>query len=44
MKEYSINNTPAYNDEMLKLLQDFNEEYMNIDKEIDIIASKYFTA
>lgn len=44
MKEYSINNTPAYNDEMLKLLQDFNEEYMNMDKEIDIIASKYFTA
>jgi hypothetical protein len=44
MKEYSINNTPTYNDEVLKLLQDFNNEYLNTDKEIGIITSKYFTA
>ena len=44
MQEYSINNTPAYNVEMLKFLQDFNNEYLNMDKEIDIITSKYFTA
>lgn len=44
MQEYSINNTPAYNDEMLKFLQDFNNEYLNTDKEIDMIKSKYFTA
>lgn len=44
MQEYSINNTPKYNDEMLKLMQDFNYEYLNSDKEIDLIASKYFAA
>ena len=44
MKVYSINNTPTYNDEILKLLKDFNNEYLNTHKEIDTIASKYFTA
>ena len=44
MKEYSINNTPTYNDDILKLLKDFNNEYLNTHKEIDTIASKYFTA
>jgi len=44
LKDYSINNTPTYNDETLKLLQDFNNEYLKADKEIDIIASKYFAA
>ena len=43
MKEYSINNTLVYKDEILKFLQAFNNEYLKADKEIDIIASKYFT-
>lgn len=43
MQEYSLNNTPDYNDEMLKLIQDFNDEYMNTDKDIAMITSKYFT-
>lgn len=44
LRDYSINNTPTYNDEVLKLLEDFNDEYLNTDKEIGIISSKYFTA
>ena len=44
MKEYSINNTLLYKDEILKLLKAFNNEYLKADKETDIIASKYFTA
>jgi hypothetical protein len=42
LEEYSIDNTPAYNDEILKFLQDFNNEYLDINKDINIIASKYF--
>ena len=43
MQEYSINNKPAYNNEMIKLIQNFNNEYINTDKGVDIIASKYFS-
>jgi hypothetical protein len=44
MAEYSINNTPTYNEEMLKLVQDFNNEYLDTHKEIGTVASKYFTS
>ena len=44
MTEYSINNTPEYNEEILKLVQDFNSEYLNADKEIGAVVSKYFAA
>jgi hypothetical protein len=43
MEKYSINNTPVYNDEILKLLQDFSNDYLDTNKGIDIIANKYFT-
>ncbi|MBU3130544.1 nuclear transport factor 2 family protein [Clostridium tagluense] len=43
MKEYSINNTLVYKDEILKLLKDFNNEYLEAHNEIGTIASKYFT-
>jgi hypothetical protein len=43
LDEYSIYNTPAYNDEILRLLQDFNNEYLDTNKDINIIANKYFT-
>lgn len=42
MKEYSINNTLVYKDEILKFVQSFNNEYMDVDKDIAILASKYF--
>lgn len=41
--KYSINNTLKYNDEIIKLLQEFNREYLDGDKGVDIVASKYFT-
>ena len=44
MKEYSINNTLQFKDEILKLIQAFHNEYLKADEETDIIASKYFTA
>ncbi len=44
MKEYSINNTVQYKDEILKLLQGFSKDYLKSDAGTGIIASKYFTA
>jgi len=44
MKEYSINNTLVYKDEISKFLQSFNNEYLKVDKEIALIGSKYFAA
>ncbi|MBC8062997.1 MAG: nuclear transport factor 2 family protein [Clostridiaceae bacterium] len=43
IKEYSSNNSLVYKDEIVKWLQVFNNEYLKADKEIDIIASRYFT-
>jgi hypothetical protein len=42
MKECSVKNTPIYNDEISRLLQSFNSEYLDTNNNIDIIASKYF--
>lgn len=44
MKGCSVNNTLAYKEEVVEFLQTFNNEYLEADKEIDIIASKYFAA
>ncbi|MEG0773079.1 hypothetical protein [Clostridium sp.] len=43
IKEYSINNAVEYRDEISKILQNFNKEYLCPDKEIHIVANKYFT-
>ena len=42
LKEYSINNSLVYKDEILKILKAFNNEYLKVDKETGILASKYF--
>jgi hypothetical protein len=44
LKEYSINNTLVYKDDISKFLQSFNNEYLEADKSVDMIASKYFSA
>ncbi|MEG1256206.1 nuclear transport factor 2 family protein [Clostridium sp.] len=44
MKEWSINNTLVYKDEVLKLLKAFNDEYLKADKETSVIDSKYFAS
>lgn len=44
MKDYSINNTKTYETEILKLVQNFNADYMDRAKEPGLIASKYFTS
>ena len=43
MKEYSINNTLVYKDEIVKFLQTFNNEYLEADKGITRLVNKYFT-
>jgi hypothetical protein len=43
MKEYSPKNTLIYKDEIVRLLQGFNNEYLNKDKDAAAAASKYFT-
>ncbi|MBU3142706.1 hypothetical protein [Clostridium sp. CF012] len=43
LREYSINNTLVYKGEILKLLKAFNNEYLKVDKETGVLASKYFT-
>lgn len=43
MREYSGNTTSVYNGEIEKLLQEFNKEYLNKDKDIAAVTSKYFT-
>jgi hypothetical protein len=43
LKEYSINNELVYKDEISELLKAFSMEYLEADKLIGIIASKYFT-
>ena len=42
LKEFSINNTLAHKEEISKLLKVFNNEYLESDTGIGIIASKYF--
>lgn len=44
MKEYSINNTLEYENEILKLLKAFSNEYLKASNGTGIIARKYFTA
>jgi hypothetical protein len=44
IKEYSINNTLEYKEEISKLLQDFNSEYLKESKETRTVTSKYFAA
>jgi hypothetical protein len=43
MREYSASNTLIQKDEIVKLLQGFNSEYLNKAKDISAVASKYFT-
>jgi hypothetical protein len=42
MKEYSVNNTQRYNDEILLLIKDFNNQYLDGNIDINKIANKYF--
>ncbi|MGK0466741.1 nuclear transport factor 2 family protein [Clostridium sp.] len=42
MKEYSINNTHRYNDEIVLLIKDFNKQYLDGNIAINKIANKYF--
>lgn len=43
IKEYSASNALIHKDEIVKLLQGFNSDYLNKAKDIAAVASKYFT-
>lgn len=42
MKEFSINNTQKYNNEILLLIRDFNNQYLDGNIDINKITNKYF--
>ncbi|MGH4119793.1 nuclear transport factor 2 family protein [Clostridium sp.] len=42
MKEFSVNNTRRYNDEIVLLIKDFNKQYLDMNIDINKIANKYF--
>ncbi|WP_097025559.1 hypothetical protein [Clostridium peptidivorans] len=42
LKNYSASTTSIYKDEITKLLQGFNNEYLDTDKDIDSVVNKYF--
>lgn len=43
MKEFSINNTQKYKNEILLLIKDFNKQYLDGNIDTNKIANKYFT-
>jgi hypothetical protein len=44
MRTYLINNTKLHNSEIIEMLRNFNNEYLDINKKISTIANQYFTS